>query len=494
MKNPAQYHPRFDRASWIVLLLAIAYIAAAIILVAARYRQPSDGWWYDINDDHGVRTALAPLVEDPAPLQPGDRVLAVEGIPLPEIVLRPTTPPANWRVGATARYTIQRSGQTMDIDVRLAALPFSAYLRHYRLSGNIWLTSLLWYLIGFGVFILRPRETAARLLLLVTTYWNTINTLTTAADSATFFLFPPVLFFSGLLLNLLWVFMFAMMIHFVLSFPLLKWPLTRRPRLVPALLYGSAALSLALMLITGRPEIYEAELFILIFLLFISLFAATAHNLWRVHNPVVRAQISWVALGIISPVVASLIPNSIVSLISPALLTSTFSNWWFNLVSLLLPISFGIAITRYRLFDVNLIIRRTLQYSLLTGVLGLVYFGSVVLLQRLFRGLTGNVDSPLIIVISTLIIAALFNPLRGRIQVIIDRRFYRQKYDAEQALANFAASLRQELDLDDISNSLLVVAVESVQPERVSLWLRTPEKSFSPLPILEEGQGVRAKI
>jgi hypothetical protein len=475
-KVPAQYNPRFDRASWIVLLLALGYIAGAILVVSARYRQPSDGWWYDINDDHGVRTALAPLVDDSSPLQPGDRLLAVEGIPLPENVLRPTPPPANWQIGATVRYTIQRAGQTMDIDVHLTALPFSAYLRRYRLSGNIWLTSLLWYLIGFGVFFLRPRDTAARLLLLVTTYLNTINTVTSAGDSATFFLFPPALFFSALLLNYLWVFMFAMMIHFALSFPLLKWPLTWRPRPALVLLYGSAALSVALMLITRRPAFYDAELFLLVSLLIISLFAATAHNLWRVHDPVARAQISWVALGISSPVIAMLIPNTIVSFLSPTLLTSAFSNWWFNLVSLLLPVSFAIAITRYRLFDINLIIRRTLQYSLLTGVLGLVYFGSVVLLQRLFRGLTGNVDSPLIIVVSTLMIAALFNPLRLRIQDFIDRRFYRQKYDAEQALDSFAASLRQELDLDEISQSLLLVAVKSMRPVNAALWLRNTKE------------------
>jgi hypothetical protein len=479
-KNPAQLNPRFDRGSWIVLLLALGYIASAIIVVSSVYRQPSDGWWYDVNDDHGVRTALAPLVDDPGPLQPGDRLLAVEGIPLPESMLRPTPPPANWRVGATAHYTIQRAGQTMELDVPLTALSFSAYLRYYRLSGNIWLTNVLWYLIGFGVFFIRPRETAARLLLLFTTYLNTINTIILAGDSTTFFLFPPALFFSALLLNYLWVFMFAMMIHFALSFPLQKWPLTRHPRLALALLYGSAVLSLALMLITGRPEFYDAGLSLLVTILVISLFATTAHNLWRVHDPVVRAQISWVALGISSPIIVMLIPNILVSYISPALDTSTFSNWFFNLVSLLLPISFGIAITRYRLFDIHLIIRRTLQYSMLTGVLGLVYFGNIVLLQRLFRSLTGNVDSPLIVVISTLIIAALFNPLRLHIQDFIDRRFYRQKYDAEQALVSFAASMRQEVDLDEISRSLLAIAVESMQPETVKLWLKPTHLSPSP--------------
>jgi hypothetical protein len=462
-----------DRSSWAVLLLALGYIASAIIVLGISYQQPSDGWWYDTNDEQGVRIVNGPLVDDPGALQPGDRLLAIEGMPLPENPMRPTSPPPNWQVGATARYSIQRNGQTMDLDVPLMALPFSAYFRYYRLSGNIWLTNLLWYLIGFGVFFLRPRETAARLLLLVTTYWNTINTVNMAGNSATFFLGPPVLFFSGLLLNLLWTFMFAMMIHFTLSFPLRKWPLTRHPRLTLGLLYGSSALSLALTLITGGFEFYDAGLIPMVFTLVIVLLAATAHNLWRIHDPVVRAQIGWVAVGISSPVVFMLIPSSLVSLISPTLITSTLSNWMFNLGSLLLPICFGIAITRYRLFDINLIVRKTLQYSLLTSVLGLVYFGNIVVLQQFFRSLTGDIESPLIVVISTLVIAVLFNPLRRRIQNVIDRRFYRRKYDAEQTLEAFTASLRQEVDLDKISQNLLAVTKETFQPEKASLWLRT---------------------
>jgi hypothetical protein len=461
----------FDRGSWRVLLLALGYIVSSIIVFIGSYQQPSDGWWYDTNDEHGVRIVNGPLVDNPGPLQPGDRLLAIDGIPLPEIILRPTPPPLNWQIGATARYTVQRNGQTMELDIPLIALPFSAYFRYYRSSGNIWLTNLLWYLIGFGVFFLRPRETAARLLLLVTTYWNTISVVS-LGNLASFFLFPPVLFFSGLLLNLLWTFMFAMMIHFTLSFPLRKWPLTRHPRLALGLLYGSSVLSLALTLITGRFEFYNAGLIPMVITLVVALIAATAHNLWRVHDPVVRAQVGWVAVGISSPVVFMLITSSLVAYIFPALTTSVFSNWMFNLGSLLLPVCFGIAITRYRLFDISLIIRKTLQYSLLTGVLGLVYLGNIVVLQGLFRSLTGNIESPLVVVISTLVIAALFNPLRRRIQAFIDRRFYRRKYDAEQTLEAFTASLRQEVDLDEISQNLLAVTIEAIQPERAFLWLQ----------------------
>lgn len=131
----------------------------------------------------------------------------------------------------------------------------------------------------------------------------------------------------------------------------------------------------------------------------------------------------------------------------------------------------GVALLRHRLYDVDLVIRRTLQYSLLTGLLALVYFGGVVTLQAGFRAMTGQTNSPLTTVLSTLAIAALFTPIRRRVQNFIDRRFYRKKYNAEQALAQFAAVARDEVDMDRLTDAMLRVVQESVQPEKVSLWL-----------------------
>jgi hypothetical protein len=141
------------------------------------------------------------------------------------------------------------------------------------------------------------------------------------------------------------------------------------------------------------------------------------------------------------------------------------------------PISIGIAIVRYRLYEIDTLINRTLVYALLTVILGAVYFGSVVLLQRLFVALTGE-KSTFAIVGSTLAVAALFNPLRRRIQSFIDRRFYRSKYDARKTLEAFSAKLRDETDLDALSDDLVVVVRETMQPAHVSLWLRpdTPRK------------------
>ena len=136
-----------------------------------------------------------------------------------------------------------------------------------------------------------------------------------------------------------------------------------------------------------------------------------------------------------------------------------------------IPLAVGVAVLKYRLYDIDIIINRTLVYGALTATLALVYLGSVATLQYAFRGLTGG-DSQLVIVASTLAIAALFNPLRRRIQSFIDRRFYRRKYDARKALEAFSARLRDETDLETLNDELISVVSETMQPTQVSLWLR----------------------
>jgi hypothetical protein len=136
-----------------------------------------------------------------------------------------------------------------------------------------------------------------------------------------------------------------------------------------------------------------------------------------------------------------------------------------------IPVAVGIAVLRYRLYDIDVIINRTLVYGSLTATLIALYFGGIVVLQRLFVLLTGQ-QSTLAVVASTLLIAALFNPLRRRIQSFIDRRFYRRKYDARKTLEAFTAKLRDETDFDALNAELVGVVNETIQPAHVSLWLR----------------------
>jgi uncharacterized membrane protein YhdT len=138
------------------------------------------------------------------------------------------------------------------------------------------------------------------------------------------------------------------------------------------------------------------------------------------------------------------------------------------------PVSVGIAILRYRLYDIDLLINRTLVYGTLTATLLAVYFGGVAASQAILRALTGHEQQPqLAVVVSTLAIAALFNPLRRRIQAFIDRRFYRRKYDAASTLEAYSARLRDETDLGSLSEGLIGAGKETMQPEHVSLWLRS---------------------
>jgi hypothetical protein len=132
-----------------------------------------------------------------------------------------------------------------------------------------------------------------------------------------------------------------------------------------------------------------------------------------------------------------------------------------------------VAIVHDRLWDIDIVIRRTLVYGILTASLALVYFGGVAVAQAVFHAFTGQERQPqLAVVVSTLVIAALFNPLRGRIKSFIDKRFYRSKYDARKTLEAFSATLNQETDLDALSDDLLTVVRGTMQPTHVSLWLR----------------------
>jgi hypothetical protein len=222
-------------------------------------------------------------------------------------------------------------------------------------------------------------------------------------------------------------------------------------------------------------------------LIFLALWACCAlaqvYRYRRVSGPVERQQTKWVVFGAtacVALIVGFLLPYVLFPALDRPGVASLVSNLAGLTVAgsfgfLLIPISIGAAILRYRLYDIDVIINRALVYATLTLALAVVYFGSVALLQYLLRSLTGQ-EAQLTIVASTLVIAALFQPFRRRIQSTIDRRFYRRKYDAARTLEAFSARLRNDRDLEQFEAELLSVVGETMQPSHLSLWLRDGER------------------
>jgi hypothetical protein len=207
-----------------------------------------------------------------------------------------------------------------------------------------------------------------------------------------------------------------------------------------------------------------------------SILFAQVYRYRRVSGLVQRQQTKWVVFGVTAyllGIVALVLPYLVVPAVDqPDSLYGLVVGIAVPVFHLLVPLSIGIAILRARLWDIDVIINRTLVYSTLTAALALIYISSVVLLQQLLSPFTAG--SELAIVASTLAIAALFNPLRRRIQSLIDKRFYRRKYNATQILQAFSIRMRDETDLDTLASDLLHVVEETMQPVHVSLWLREP--------------------
>lgn len=205
---------------------------------------------------------------------------------------------------------------------------------------------------------------------------------------------------------------------------------------------------------------------------------AQIYRYMHVTDAVERQQTKWVVFGL-SAVCAGLAIISVPVMFFPALRSVGMANFAYTMFNIpaslllwfMLPLSMGISIIRYRLWEIDLIIRRTLLYLAVTVTLVAVYFAGVVLLQALFQAVAGQ-KSEIAIIISTLAIATLFNPLRRRIQKDIDRRFYHSKYDAQKALESFAARMREDVVLDQLTVQLLEVVSDTMKPEHISLWMR----------------------
>jgi hypothetical protein len=221
----------------------------------------------------------------------------------------------------------------------------------------------------------------------------------------------------------------------------------------------------------------EAFVGLLFSFIAVSLFAQI-YRYRRVSTSLERQQTKWVVFGVVISLLGSMgiiMVSNLLSLLQvPGTLEIFVGNTFIYLFGALIPISIGVAVLRSRLWDIDVIINKALVYGLLTALLAAVYAGLIIGLERLAGAIdNGQVtQEPVAIVISTLAIAALFQPLRARIQRVIDRRFYRRKYDAARALEAFSATLRDEVDLNQLQEHLLAAVQETMQPAHGSLWLR----------------------
>ena len=474
---------RWDRGAWLTLAVAIGWFLVCLAYALYVYDFPQDGWSYPSDaSTRNMFTAEVNMTGQPSVLQTGDRVIAIDGQPIVKD-RQPQFPP-NLVVGQTLRYTVERNGASLDLDVPLIGLDAAAWLRHalgaVRESPREPLVSLVAILVVGFAFFTRPGNLGARYLFIVFSYYF-VSSWFGFSVSPLYqgtFSFAAQYLYNIMGYSWYWAF-FASLILLPLAFPVMKAPLRRFPRLLPAAIYGFAITTTVILTYRGLKTgaaVWESLAFVCfglyVALALASIFGTLIHNWRTVREPVARAQLRWMTLGIgigmgvpFAMMLVIVVQRGSLSGVGAEML------WLF----LLVPICLAVAITRYRLFDIDVIIRRTLVYALVTALLGLVFYGGILSLQHLFTTLTGQ-TSPVAVVASTLVIAGLFSPLRPRIQEFVDRRFYRRKYDAQEVLAQFATVARDETDLDHLAAGLAAAVQEALRPVHVEVRLTPATK------------------
>jgi hypothetical protein len=467
---------RFDRGAKLTLIFVVGLLVYSTVVLAYRLTLPTDGWVSAEPDDFTGYGFIyyEDILDLPSGLEVDDHLIAVEGISLeysgalidfPMFTLRPV-----WQAGNTVNYTVLRQGVELELQVPLGHWGWSDLVSNklIPISNIVGLISAAIFLAtGFMAFLKRPDIPAARALLMLGAVWTStflVIGLYPQAISETFY---P---FSGISLTLLIVATFTLLIppafiRFGLVFPHPKPILARRPWVATLpYLIGVIILTSFFFGYFVLGWLWTAASVLIAILLLV-------HNAMTMRDAVSRAQLRWALGGMLLGLGMLLLGNFgpvFVEFLNPL---DDILGFFGGMGFAVMGIALAIAILRYHLWDIDFIIRKTLVYGILTLLLGLVYFGAVTLFQSLFEAITGE-QSPIAIVISTLVIAALFSPLRGRIQNVINRRFYRRRYDAEKALADFGLTVREEVDLESLTRELLAVVDDTMQPESVTVWLK----------------------
>jgi hypothetical protein len=455
-----------------VLALVLGLIILSLGQLLYRFTLPTDGWSVTkvpfFSPEHIYQTNLAGAASQ---LQPGDRLLAVGGVPIVEIP--PGARPADWVAGQTVQATVLRAGETLTLAVPVLHWTWGHWWRYATVSLDQLasrLSALFLLCVALFTFFRRPGDPAAWALLAWMGGFFALNVSNSLPAGLTTWFDAPghwlnYLFSYGIFLTPFG----PALLSLTLVFPRPKAIVQRHPW-IPVAPFGIGAAWLASTIAFGL----EAIALVSVLLLVIASIASLAHSALTMREAVSRAQLQWGIGGLVLGLLVTLLsfPAAFGWLTG---LSAQVSNSAFSVGFILIGMALSVAILRYRLFDIDLIIRRTLIYSALTSVLALAYFSSVIVLETLFRYITGQEQNSLVVVLSTLAIAALFVPLRSRVQRAIDRRFFRQKYDAARTLAAFGAEARDEVALEHVSDRLVEVVQDIMQPAHVSLWLKPAE-------------------
>ena len=466
--NLTQSETRFDRSSRLLLLFALIFIALDFAQLTYRFSLPTEGWAVnsDSNDPGEYNFyVLKNVVGADSQLQPGDALRVIGGVPSAQILnndsLKITAPPG-WQKGEQLPVTVIRDKQTLNFRIPIVSWTMAAWLRNnFDTWGGIvnFLSALIMLSVGFLVLFKRPGNLAARFLFLFGVAVFTMTVSGSLPDGLGMYFNLWAVLGRAIFQNVIFAYLFGpALLGFALTFPHPKNFIQRRPwmLIIPFLLGGIVP---ALLFIQPSLAVIGFELTLGMILASI---AALIHSSLTMRDAISRAQMRWAAGGVVLGLL--LFTLNFVTYDGTGILREVL----LAVAAFGLPvmgISLTVAILRYRLYDIDVIIRKTLVYALLTGLLSLLYFGGVALLSAV-----GGQSSPVVIVLTTLLIAALFNPLRRRLQAIIDRRFYRQKYDAEKLLAEFASQARADNDLERLSAGLLDTVDEALQPQFTHLW------------------------
>lgn len=339
--------------------------------------------------------------------------------------------------------------------------------------------SSLFYVIGVVIFWRTPREWRGLFYSLLLVFFGAaLGAASVLPQSSATTQTPLLLQLLVSVNNFTTILSWAALAAFILTFP------TGRliPRWSGVLILFIVAESI--LPDSTNPAVYAAQN-IAQPLTYCAMTAVQVYRYARVYDAVQRQQTKWFLFAgavSVSLLLIYRVPANVVPGLSAADSWYQLLGWPIGVLTLVnVPLSVGIAILRYRLWDVDVLINRALVYASLTALLAGLYFGLILALQALVRALTGSLtQQPLVLVASTLAIAALFQPLRWRLQTTIDGRFYRRKYDAAQVVAAFSSTLRQEVDLDDLREQLVAVVQETMQPTHVSVWLRPASQAKKP--------------